>query len=244
MRLLTTICCLLLAASAHAAERVSLELVLLADSTGSIDDTEITFQRQGYAEAITHPDVLDAITFSGEGRIAVTYVEWGDYTSQAVVVPWSVIGNAADAEKFAADLLAVQGRRAFGRNAIGAALLKGRDMILENGIDSFRQVIDLSGDSANNWNGPTVGDARTQVLDAGITINGLAILCRYCESGRAGSGDLEFRYETEIIGGPGAFVVTADDMLQFAAAVRRKLVLEISAKMPERRFAAGSPAGN
>lgn len=237
MRLLTALLCLLLAPATFAAERVSLELVLLADSTGSIDGTEIVFQRQGYAQAITHPDVLDAITFSGEGRIAVTYVEWGDYTSQAVVVPWTIIGGAEDAEKFAADLLAVQGRRAFGRNAIGAALLAGRDLILGNDIDSFRQVIDISGDSANNWNGPTIGDARTQVLDAGITINGLPILCRYCESGRAGFDDLEFRYESEIIGGPGAFVVTADDMQQFAAAVRRKLVLEISGTVPERRIA-------
>lgn len=237
MRLLTALLFLLLAPATQAAERVSLELVLLADSTGSIDNTEVAFQRQGYAEAITHADVLDAITFSGTGQIAVTYVEWGEYTSQAVIVPWTIIASAADAEKFAADLLAVQGRRAFGRNAIGAALLAGRDLILGNDIDSFRQVIDISGDSANNWNGPTVGDARRQVLDAGITINGLPILCRHCETGRAGYDDLEFRYETEIIGGPGAFVVTADDMQQFATAVRRKLVLEISGEMPERRIA-------
>src|SRR3546814_7061573 len=34
---------------------VDLDLVLLADSTGSIDDREIFFQRQGYADAITDP---------------------------------------------------------------------------------------------------------------------------------------------------------------------------------------------
>ena len=66
--------------AAAAGERVDLELVLLADASRSIDDGEIAFQRQGYADAITHPDVLDAIDYGYERRIAVTYVEWGDET--------------------------------------------------------------------------------------------------------------------------------------------------------------------
>ena len=47
---------------AAAEEEVDLELVLLADASGSIDDAEIRFQRLGYAAAITHPRVLAAIT--------------------------------------------------------------------------------------------------------------------------------------------------------------------------------------
>ena len=65
------------------------------------------------------------------------------------------------------------------------------------------------------------------MLAAGITINGLAVLCRTCATGRAGGSDLEARFESEIIGGPGAFVVTADGSESFAEAVRRKLILEI-----------------
>ena len=44
-----------------AAEEVDLELVILADASRSIDNAEILFQRQGYTDAITHPDVLGAI---------------------------------------------------------------------------------------------------------------------------------------------------------------------------------------
>jgi hypothetical protein len=77
----------LLIPGAAAAEELDLELVLLADATGSIDEAEIRFQRQGYAAAITHPQVLAAITDSLTGRIALTYVEWGDEFSQEVVVP-------------------------------------------------------------------------------------------------------------------------------------------------------------
>jgi hypothetical protein len=42
---------MLIAAPARA-EEVDLELVLLADASGSIDINEIRFQRQGYAEAL------------------------------------------------------------------------------------------------------------------------------------------------------------------------------------------------
>jgi Protein of unknown function (DUF1194) len=70
---------------ARANEQVDLELVLLADASRSIDDGEIRFQRQGYAAAITHPDVLAAISHGYERRIAVTYVEWGDAASLEVM---------------------------------------------------------------------------------------------------------------------------------------------------------------
>src|SRR3546814_8181503 len=79
---------------------VDLDLVLLADSTGSIDDREIFFQRQGYADAITDPDILSAIALGPDQKIAVTYVEWGNETSQEVVVPWTIIDGAAAAAGF------------------------------------------------------------------------------------------------------------------------------------------------
>jgi hypothetical protein len=62
-------------AGAQKAESVDVELVLLADASGSIDDAEIRFQRQGYASAITHPEVLWAIAQGYDQRIAATYVE-------------------------------------------------------------------------------------------------------------------------------------------------------------------------
>ena len=80
-----------LEAHAAAAERVDLELVLLADASRSIDDAEIRFQRQGYAAAMTHPEVLGAIAQGFEQRIAVAYVEWGEASSQEIVVPWTVV---------------------------------------------------------------------------------------------------------------------------------------------------------
>ena len=69
--------------------------------------------------------------------------------------------------------------------------------------------------------------ARDVAIGQGVVVNGLAILCNDC-SGRPGVGNLEQDFTDRLIGGPGAFVVTANGREAFAAAVRRKLILEIS----------------
>ncbi|MCR8547372.1 DUF1194 domain-containing protein [Salipiger sp. P9] len=223
----------LLAAPA-AAQDTDLELVLLADASGSITPAELMFQREGYAQAITDPEVLAAIGNTAYGEIAVTYVEWA--ANQAQVVDWTRIAGLEDAEAFAEDLM-VQPRQAYGRNAIGAALLEALRLMEENEIDGWRRVIDFSGDSAGNWSGPGIEEARDMVVAQGVTINALPIL-RPDDPGRA-QGGLEAIYEQRIIGGLGAFVVTADSRERFAEAVKRKLILEIShSGMVEKRQAA------
>jgi hypothetical protein len=233
MRFIALIVCLALAApvtslQAVAQERTDVELVFLADASGSIDDAEIVFQRQGYADAITDPQILSVIRNGAYGKIALTYVEWGSTESQEVVVPWAVIGDEASAEAFAKRLMA-EPRRAFGRNAIGNAIAFAQALIETNDVEGFRKVIDLSADSANNWGGIPIEIARRNAIEAGIIINGLALLCRAC-SGRPVSYDLERAFAETIIGGPGSFVVTADGRDQFAAAVRRKLILELAGR--------------
>jgi hypothetical protein len=222
---------ILLGLPAQAQAPVDLELLLLADATSSIDPVEHRLQRQGYAAALVDPAVLRAIETGGpSGRIAVAYVEWASARLQDVVVDWTVIDGPDAAAGFAARLVAAP-RRVSGVNAIGAALLKGIEMIEGNDIEAARKVIDLSGDSAWNPRRPTLEEARAAAVLAGVGINGLAVLCDDC-SGRQGSGNLEAQFGERLISGPGAFVVTADGRTAFAAAVRRKLVLEIAGVAP------------
>lgn len=215
---------------AGAQERVDVELVLLADASRSIDDRELALQRSGYAAAITHPLVLSAIQGGAHQRIALTYVEWADEKAQDVVVPWTTIDGPDSAAGFAAALREAP-RRAYGRNAIGSAIAAAQTLLETNGIQGTRQVIDLSADSANSWRGIPLALARQRALDAGIVINGLAVLCRTC-SGRPVGYDLEQAFGELIIGGPGSFVVTAENDEHFATAVRNKLVLEIAGLAP------------
>ena len=223
---------LLSLASPSMAQDTDLELVLLADASGSIDQREIDFQRQGYAQAITDPAVLAAIANTAYGSIAVTYVEWA--ANQAVVADWMRIDGPDSATLFAAELLN-KPRQAYGRNAIGAALLEGLRLMDTNDFDGWRRVIDFSGDSVRSYSGPSIAEARATVVAAGVTINALPIL-RPDDPGRA-QGGLEAQYEAQIIGGLGAFVVTAENRNSFAEAVKRKLILEISGEMPSREVA-------
>ena len=177
--------------------------------------------------AMTDPRVIQAIESSIYGSVAVTYVEWA--TNTAVVVDWMIIDGIETAEAFAAALVGPP-RQAFGRNAIGGALLEGKRLILENDIYAPRAVIDFSGDSIGNSSGPSIASARGEVLAEGITINALPILRP--EDGRRAGANLEAEYSERIIGGPGAFMVTAEGRSTFADAVRRKLVLEISGVVP------------
>jgi hypothetical protein len=220
-----------------AAEPVDLELVLLADASRSIDAKEIAFQRQGYASAITSERILGAIRGGRNGRIALTYVEWGDAASQDVVVPWRIVSDAASAEAFVAALTAAP-RRARGPNSIGNAIAAAHRLIETNAFEGERKVIDFSGDSVFSAGGIPIVIARQAALDDGITINALAILCRDC-SGRPGGYDLEREYADRIIGGPGAFVITADGRQRFLDAVSNKMFREISAAPPGRIDAAG-----
>jgi len=213
--------------TAVAETRVDLELVLLADASRSIDDEEIMFQREGYAVSITHPEVLGAIRSGYEQRIAVTNVEWGGVDSQEIVVPWTIINGPSSGRALARKLLKIP-RRAFGANAIGNALSVAHGLIIANDIVGTHKVIDFSGDSVYSFGGISILEARAAAVADGITINGLAILCHTCPSGRPGFYELETAFADLIISGPGSFVITADRRARFAMAVRRKLVLEIA----------------
>ncbi len=97
----------------------------------------------------------------------------------------------------------------------------------------------MAADSTGNFNGPLIAEGRAVALAAGITINGLPLLCRDCAPGTGVPGTgLEAEFTDKIIGGPGAFVVTADTPAAFADAIRRKLILEISSDHGGPSFAA------
>jgi hypothetical protein len=143
--------------AAQTQRETGLELVLLADASGSIDAEELAFQRQGYALAITDDTVLAAIRNSIYGSVAITYVEWASNT--AVVVPWTIVDSAETAQAFANALIGPP-RQAYGSNAIGGALLDAKRLIESNDIAAPRAVIDFSGDSIGNSSGPAIETAR------------------------------------------------------------------------------------
>src|SRR5688572_12556756 len=91
---------------ALAEDQVDLLLVLAADISRSLDTVKFKLQREGYAAALTNPKVLAAIGSVPTGRIAICFVEWSGASAQAVIVDWTSVGNATDAEALAQRILA------------------------------------------------------------------------------------------------------------------------------------------
>ena len=197
---------------------VDVELILAVDVSRSMDADELRLQREGYVAAFHDLGVVDAIRSGALGKIAVMYFEWaGPY--QSVAVPWTVIGDRKDADTFA-DKLAAQPILPEAGTSISGCLYFAELLFAVSGTLSWRRVIDVSGDGANNY-GPPLAPVRDRLIAEGVTINGLPI-----EVG--GPSEVTDYYQQSVIGGPGAFVIMVDDQSQFAEAIRRKLILEIA----------------
>lgn len=217
---------------------VDLELVLAVDVSGSVDDIEANQQRQGYIEAFRDPLVHRAIEQGAHRRIAVTYIEWAGAGWQQVVVPWTLLDGPEACARMA-DMLA---EAPIGRGrwtSISGAIDFAARLFDDNGFDGDRKVIDISGDGTNN-NGRPVEDARWEALEKGIVINGLPILNdRPQPFGMPTPRQLALDdyYERWVIGGPGSFMVVANDFDDFRRAVLAKLVREIAGTDRPRRVA-------
>jgi hypothetical protein len=212
---------------------VDVELVIAVDISYSMDPDELTLQRDGYVEAITSREFLDALRGGMHGRVAVTYFEWAGVAEQRIVVPWRLIDGPAAAEAMAAEIAGAPQRRAF-RTSISGALRFAAPLFEGNGYDGIRRVIDVSGDGTNNQ-GPLVTVMRDEVLAKGITINGLPIMLKRPNPTTIDIENLDIYYEDCVIGGPGAFVVPVREREKFREAIRTKLVLEIAGRIPEVR---------
>ncbi|CCV14521.1 DUF1194 domain-containing protein [Mesorhizobium sp. STM 4661] len=215
-----------LSSRAVAAEPVDIELVLAVDVSLSMSPDELEIQRRGYAAALTHDDVLQAIADGVHGKIAVTYVEWAGTTWQHVIVPWTVIANRADAERVVEQLSARPPNSAR-RTSISGVLEFSSDLFAESGFQGIKRVIDVSGDGPNNQGAP-VNITRDELVKQGITINGLPLMTRSGFTSVYDVNDLDRYYTDCVIGGPGAFMIPVNDWTQFPEAIRRKLVLELA----------------
>lgn len=205
--------------------RVDLELLLAVDISQSMDFDEHTVQRNGYVEAFRHKDVINALMSGPEGKIAVMYMEWAGDFDPIPTIPWTIIDSAEAARDFA-DRLANEPIFGEQRTSISTALYTAKDYILNNNISSHRQVIDVSGDGANNA-GSMVTEARDEVVKAGIVINGLPIMLNKPRE-FYDIDHLDRYYKHCVIGGTAAFIAPVFDLRHLSSTIRKKLVMEIA----------------
>jgi hypothetical protein len=218
-------------ASARADEDVDLLLVLAVDVSRSIDQTKFMLQRDGYAAAVSNRGVLEAIKSGPHQKIALTFVEWSGFGAQKLVIDWAIIDGAATARHFGDQI--VEAPRSFAdRTSISGGIEFAAAQLEHSPFKAPRHIIDVSGDGTNNA-GRDVRPTRDDVVAKGIIINGLVILSDgqllFNAEHTNPPGGLEKYYRDNVIGGPGAFVMVAEDFNAFGKAIVKKLIAEIAA---------------
>jgi hypothetical protein len=202
-----------------AATPVAVQLVLAVDVSGSVSEGRFELQREGYAAAFRNADVLQAIRSTATGSIGLSMVQWTGPALHVVAVDWMLIDDTVSAERCAVAIASAPRALFSGGTSISGAIDYAMGMLARAPYRGQRQVIDVSGDGANNRGRPA-RDARDEAVQAGVVINGLPILTL--------EPDLDEFYRQNVIGGPGAFVVAVKSYEEFAAALRSKLITEIA----------------
>lgn len=197
---------------------VDLALILAIDCSFSVDANEFRLQMEGMGQAFMREEIKHAITLGPNGRIAVLALQWSDENNQAVIMPWTVISNGAEADLFGAELAATPRKLAEGGTSISIAL-EYAAALFATAPPSERLVIDVSSDGRNNI-GPPVAFVRNKLVQQGITINALTILNEW--------PTLDKYFEENVVGGQAHFVIPADNYDDYADAIYRKLLREIT----------------
>lgn len=192
----------------------NLALLLAIDISGSVDDREYQLQVQGTADALSDPEVAQALI---QGPVTLAVVQWSAVGMQKVVQPWTRMESLDDVRRFADTARAQE--RVFGKadTAVADAIRFATRQFDDVPECRFR-VLDISGDGVQNAGGP-LPEARGQAVAAGIAINAIAIE-------GLGVTITEF-YRRQVIT-KGGFVVTARGHEEYPLAIRTKLLREIS----------------
>ena len=198
-----------------------LALVLMADCSASVTFEEFNLIAGGMAAALRDKQVVRGL-ITGPHRLSLMSVLlFSGANAQNVVVDWTPIGNESQAAAFADAVDNMPRILRAGLTAIGNALAAAGVLLDRAPSHATRRVIDIAGDGRAN-DGAAPGPIRDALVAEGITINGLCILHE--------EPDLLETFHREVIGGPGSFAQVCANYKDFAEAMRRKLLREISDK--------------
>ncbi len=215
------------------ARACGLALALLVDISGSVDPREYRVQIDGLAAALRDGTVAEALV---RQQAAVTLIQWTGSSRQEVSLGWTRIATPGDLERFARDVEALERPWAMFATAIGEALAVAEEALAQ-APQCDRQVIDVSGDGASN-EGIAPGEMRNRLVANGVTINALVIT--------GSEPDLIPYFETNVIGGQGAFAIESFGYVDYPDRIRRKLIRETSRVLsdaPPAGSRTGAPTG-
>lgn len=211
MRALALALSLILPGAGHACEAA---LVLAMDVSGSVDPGEWRLQADGLAAALADREIREVLV---QGQVALAVVQWSAMGQQALVIPWQRMLDAGAVARMADRVR--QMPRAFpgSDTAVGEALAFSLAQFAAV-PDCRRRIVDMSGDGDENT-GFTTPAARRAAIAQGVEVNGLAI--------EAMGLSITNYYRRWVIT-PGGFVETAQGHLDYARAIRTKMLRELA----------------
>lgn len=202
-------------------------IVTALDISDSIDSGTMTIEIDGMAAAIRAPAVIQAIQSGRHHRVGFAVFAWRD-GAYPELISWTIIATAEDARAVSDRL--ESGFRAFSASDPPAPALSPYMTDLSGAIDhaaillltapyvADRSVINVIG---NGWDNVGEGPrrARDRFIAKGGTINGVVVgvdpvLLSY--------------YRSYVIGGPGAFLLSIDDLAAMTDVLARKFLYDIA----------------
>lgn len=207
-------CALTLGCPATAARACGAALVLAMDVSGSVDPGEYRLQVDGLAAALHHGALRDVLV---NEQVALAVVQWSALGQQRLVLPWERMADMTAVDAFAARVAALPRAYPGSDTAVGEALAFALAQF-EAVPDCRRRIIDMSGDGDENV-GFGTPRARAAAIAAGVEVNALAI-----ES----MGLSITNYYRRWVITPGGFVETANGHLDYARAIRAKMLRELT----------------
>ena len=201
--------------SSPPAKACNIALALTVDVSGSVNSEEYALQMNGLAAALRDPTVADALV---KEKASVMLVQWSGTSRQKVVLRWRHIITREHVDELANRVESIPRVWRNFSTAIGDALIFTASHF-EEVPQCKRKVIDVSGDGYSN-EGVDPFLIRREMASRGFTVNGLAI---------EGSVEkLTQYYLTDVIAGPGAFAMTANNFEEYPKRIRQKLLREVS----------------
>lgn len=229
---------------ARAEAPAAVALIVSVDVSQSVDEARFTLQMEGIAAAIEDPAVVAAMT-GNPGGVLFAMITWADHVN--LIIGWRRIASRSDAVAVAA-LVRASPRQAGEFTCLGQMFRTVTNNVIPTlPVPVERIVVDISGDGIDNCTElENLQREQTALLATGATINGLPILVAG-ENDVVGAGayrapgyglratplpkehtSLEQWYRSHVVGGPGAFLLTAEGYSDFSKALRKKFVIEVS----------------
>ena len=194
------------------------------DLSGSIEASDAQIQADGIAMAIRSPKIIAAIQRGNHGRIGFAVFVWAD-GNYPLLASWRLIGSPQDAlaasEEIADRLRLILGSQVVLKlgalTDLSGAIDYGGEMLRTAPFATDHRIINIIGNGVDNV-GEGAQPARDRMVARGVTINGVAL----------GHDRAIFEYfRREVIGGPTAFVLAANDPAKLVDVLARKFVTEI-----------------